>query len=162
MIAKYIITLFITLLFVLPINSAGSDIISEKDKNKIKLSSFKKAISMFKKAKKFEKKGKTDKAKIKYTQAIGYLHDTNKSLPNQPGILNYLGYSYGKTGNYEYAEIYYRLGIKIDPNHVGINKYLGELYIQTGRIAKAKKRLKVLKNCNCDEYDELKEIIEID
>ncbi len=51
-------------------------------------------------------------------------------------------------------------GLKIKPDHNGINEYLGELYFNTGRIELAKERLDVLKNCNCEEYTELKEIIE--
>ena len=53
----------------------------------------------------------------------------------------------------------YLAGLKIKPNHNGINEYLGELYVQTDRIDKAKGRLEVLKNCNCDEYKELELII---
>ena len=52
------------------------------------------------------------------------------------------------------------LGLKIDPNHRGINEYLGELYVVTDRIDLAKQRLDVLKNCNCEEYEELKDIID--
>ena len=52
------------------------------------------------------------------------------------------------------------LGLKIDPNHKGINEYLGELYFVTNRIELAKQRLDVLKNCNCEEYEELKDIID--
>ena len=51
-------------------------------------------------------------------------------------------------------------GLAIDPKHNGINEYLGELYIQTNRIELAKERLEVLKNCSCEEYSELKELIE--
>ena len=58
------------------------------------------------------------------------------------------------------AEIYYLEGLNIDPNHNGINEYLGELYVQTNRMDLAKERLAVLKNCNCEEFQELKEIIE--
>ena len=43
---------------------------------------------------------------------------------------------------------------------MGINEYLGELYVATNRIDLAKERLNVLKNCNCEEYSELKDIIE--
>ena len=50
--------------------------------------------------------------------------------------------------------------IKLDAGHLGINEYLGELYVQTGRIDLAKKRLEVLNGCKCEEYDELKELIE--
>ena len=51
-------------------------------------------------------------------------------------------------------------GLAIEPNHIGINEYLGELYVSTNRIKLAKDRLKVLENCACEEYKELKEIIE--
>ena len=60
----------------------------------------------------------------------------------------------------EKAEIFYLKGLKLDSGHLGINEYLGELYVQTGRIELAKERLKVLKGCKCEEYDELKELIE--
>ena len=63
-------------------------------------------------------------------------------------------------GNFEEAEKYYLLGLNIAPEHHGINEYLGELYIITNRMNLAKERLEVLKNCNCEEYDELKELIE--
>ena len=52
------------------------------------------------------------------------------------------------------------LGLEIDPNHKGINEYLGELYVVTNRIDLAKERLKILESCNCEEYTELKEVIE--
>ena len=50
--------------------------------------------------------------------------------------------------------------MEIDPTHIGINEYLGELYVATQRIDLAKERLEVLKNCNCEEFQELKEIID--
>ena len=65
-----------------------------------------------------------------------------------------------KIGNFEEAEKYYLEGLGIKPDHPGINEYIGELYIQTNRIDLAKERLNVLKNCNCEEYNELKELIE--
>jgi len=49
---------------------------------------------------------------------------------------------------------------EIKPNHKGINEYLGELYIKTNRIELAKERLEVLKDCKCEEFEELKELIE--
>ena len=58
------------------------------------------------------------------------------------------------------AEKYYLEGLKIKPDHKGINEYLGELYIKTNRIDLAKQRLETLKTCNCEEYDELKELID--
>ena len=48
----------------------------------------------------------------------------------------------------------------IEPGHIGINEYLGELYVATNRMELAKERLTILKDCNCEEYNELKEIID--
>ena len=71
-----------------------------------------------------------------------------------------MGFSLRKLGDYENAEKYYLLGLKIDPKHFGINEYLGELYVLTDRIDLAKERLNMLEGCSCEEYDELKEVIE--
>ena len=111
-------------------------------------------------AKKYESKGKDKKAKKRYERALKLLLKANEEKPNQTDTLNYLGFATRKLGNYEKGEEYYLLGLKIDPNHKGINEYLGELYVVTNRMDLAKERLNVLKSCNCEEYEELKEIIE--
>ena len=93
-------------------------------------------------------------------EALKKLQKAYKNDKNNPDILNYLGFTLRKTGKLEEAEKYYLAGLKIKPDHNGINEYLGELYVNTGRMELAKERLAVLKNCNCEEYSELKEIIE--
>jgi len=123
-------------------------------------SSYAKAKNLIKSAKKDEKKGKTEKAQKKYVKAQKFLLKSNKEKPSQANTLNYLGFTTRKLGDYKKGEEYYLLGLKIEPNHKGINEYLGELYVVTKRIDLAKERLNVLKNCNCEEYDDLKEIIE--
>ena len=123
-------------------------------------SNYDKGASLIKKAKKLEKKDKIEKANKRYEKAFEYLIKSNKEIPNQPDTLNYLGYTSRKLGNFEIAEKYYLEGLKIKPDHNGINEYLGELYIKTNRIDLAKQRLEVLKTCNCEEYDELKELID--
>ena len=57
------------------------------------------------------------------------------------------------------SEIFYQEGLEIDPKNDYINQKLGELYFNTNRIDLAKDRLNVLKNCNCEEYLQLKKII---
>jgi tetratricopeptide (TPR) repeat protein len=123
-------------------------------------SDYTKAHNLIKSAKKYEKKGKTEKAKKRYAKAQKLLFKSNKEKPLQADTLNYLGFTTRKLGDYEKGEEYYLLGLAIEPNHKGINEYLGELYVATNRIDLAKIRLEVLKNCGCEEYDELKEIIE--
>ena len=125
-----------------------------------KKTNYDKGAYIIKKAKKYEKKGKIKIATIQYEKALKYLIKSNKEKPNQPDTLNYLGFASRKLGNFEVAEKYYLKGLKIKPNHKGINEYLGELYIKTNRIDLAKQRLEVLKDCQCEEYDELKELIE--
>ena len=123
-------------------------------------SNYDKGASLIKKAKKLESKGKIEKANKRYEKAFEYLLKSNEKNPNQADTLNYLGFALRKLGNFEEAEKYYLQGLNIKPDHYGINEYLGELYIQTNRIDLAKERLEVLKDCNCEEYDELKELIE--
>ena len=123
-------------------------------------SDYTKAKNLIKAAKKYEKKGNTEKAQKRYTKAQKLLLKSNKKKPLQADTLNYLGFTTRKLGDYEKGEEFYLQGLQIEPNHNGINEYLGELYVVTERMDLAKERLEVLKNCNCEEYGELKEIIE--
>ena len=95
-----------------------------------------------------------------YLKAYDKFEKAYSKDKKNPDILNYLGYTLRKTGNLEKAEIYYLKGLELDASHLGINEYLGELYVETNRIDLAKKRLEVLNGCQCEEYSELKELIE--
>jgi len=117
------------------------------------------AQNFVKRGKKLESKGKNEKALKLYDKAYKKLLEANKADSNNPDILNYLGFTLRKAGKYEQAEKYYLQGLEIKPDHYGINEYLGELYVQTQRMDLAKKRLAVLKDCNCEEYKELEEVI---
>ncbi len=112
------------------------------------------------KAKKLEKKNKQNKAKKMYEKAIVKLLEANSQNPSDPDTLNLLGFSHRKIGDLENAEIYYSMGLEIDPKHIGINEYMGELFVATNRMDEAKKRLAVLEDCNCKEYNELKNVID--
>ena len=127
--------------------SAGSDSSDESKSNY-----YDDAKKLIKKAGKLEKKEKIDKAKKLYSQAFKKLEKAYSSEKKNPDILNYMGYTSRKIGNFEQAEKFYLTGLSIKPDHNGINEYLGELYVQTNRIEKANERLDVLKNCNCEEY----------
>ena len=151
------ILLILSILVTLSMNafSAGSSN-SSSSKNK---TNYDKAISYVKMAKKYEKKGKTSKADNSYKKALELLVKSNLENPNKADTLNYLGFTTRKLGDFLNGEKYYLQGLAIEPNHIGINEYLGELYVVTNRIDLAKERLKILENCNCEEYDELKDVI---
>ena len=121
---------------------------------------YKEAKKFILKAKKLEKKDKVEKALKLYSKAYDKLLKAYDKDKKNPDILNYLGFTLRKAGNLEEAEKFYLEGLEIKPDHRGINEYLGELYIKTNRIELAKKRLEVLKDCKCEEVEELKELIE--
>ena len=152
-IKKTFFTLIVIVLLSTNSYSAGTDSTA-----KVK-SDYDKAVTIIKSAKKYEKKGKTEKANKRYEKAQKLLIKSNKKKPLQADTLNYLGFTTRKLGDFENGEKYYLLGLEIEPKHIGINEYLGELYVVTNRIDLAKERLEVLENCNCEEYDELKAII---
>jgi tetratricopeptide (TPR) repeat protein len=154
---KLIYTLLIIIALTNNSYSAGS---SDDSDSTPKVSDYTKAKNLIKAAKKYEKKDKIEKAQKRYAKAQKLLLKSNKKKPLQADTLNYLGFTTRKLGDYEGGEKFYLQGLNIEPNHNGINEYLGELYVVTNRIDLAKERLEVLKTCNCEEYDELKEIIE--
>ena len=117
------------------------------------------AVKLVKRAGKLEKKDNLDKAKKLYSQAFTKLEKALKKDKKNPDILNYMGFTSRKRGNFQSAEKFYLQGLNINPNHNGINEYLGELYVQTNRMDKANERLEVLKSCNCKEFGELELII---
>ena len=155
MIKNFIVLILLITFISTPSYSAGT---SDSTTSKVK-SDYDKAVDLIKFAKKYEKKGKIEKANKRYEKAQKLLIKSNKKKPLQADTLNYLGFTTRKLGDYEKGEKYYLMGLEIEPNHNGINEYLGELYIVTNRIDLAKERLKVLESCNCEEYNELKEII---
>ena len=157
MIKKFFVTYLLSIILLTNANAAGSS--NDNTSSKVK-SDYDKAIVLVKSAKKYEKKDKNDKAIKRYKKAQKLLLKSNETKPNNADTLNYLGFTSRKLGDYENGEKYYLQGLNIEPNHIGINEYLGELYVATNRIDLAKERLKILENCNCEEYSELKQIID--
>ena len=156
MIKKFICTILFCLL-AQSLFAAGNDDSGSNTSNY--LDQYKAAKKLVNRGKKLESKGKNDKALKLYNSAYEKLLEANKIESRNPDILNYLGFTLRKAGKYEQAEKYYLQGLEIKPDHNGINEYLGELYVQTQRMDLAKERLAVLKDCNCEEYKELKEVI---
>ena len=159
---KILIISLISLLISLHVHAAGSDSSSSSGSgsdSSSKETLYEDAVKLVKRAGKLEKKEKQDKAKKLYSKAFDKLEKAYKLDKKNPDILNYMGFTTRKVGDFVKAENFYLEGLKLKPNHNGINEYLGELYVQTNRLDKANERLEVLKNCNCDEYKELELII---
>ena len=156
---KFLIILFILLGLSFHSNfvyAAGGSGVGGQDE----VSLYKSGKKLVLRAKKLEKKDKIEKAKKLYLKAYNKFEKAYAKDKKNADILNYLGYTLRKTGDFEKAEIYYLKGLELDSGHLGINEYLGELYFQTNRIELAKERLEVLKGCKCEEYEELRELIE--
>ena len=156
---KFLITLFILIGLSFHSNfvyAAGSSGNGATDKTSL----YKSGKKLVLRAKKLEKKDKIEKAKKLYLKAYSKFEKAYVKDKKNADILNYLGYTLRKTGDFEKAETYYLKGLELDSGHLGINEYLGELYVQTGRLELAKERLEVLSGCKCEEYEELKELIE--
>ena len=93
-------------------------------------------------------------------EALNVLHQED---PDDPDVLNLLGYSYRKLGDVDSALRNYQAALNLDPKHKGANEYLGELYLETGQLSKAEERLAVLDRAcffGCEQYTDLKEAIE--
>ena len=158
---KKILVLLFTVFLCANLMAAGSDSSSSDSSGgeSNKKSLYEDAVKLVKRAGKLEKKEKLEKAKKLYSQAFSKLEKAHKSDKKNPDILNYMGFTTRKVGNFDQAEKFYLQGLKIKPNHNGINEYLGELYVATNRHNLAVERLEVLKGCDCKEYDDLKAII---
>tara|TARA_B110000438_G_C15595988_1_gene555892 strand:+ start:65 stop:553 length:489 start_codon:yes stop_codon:yes gene_type:complete len=155
---KFLIIVFVTSIFNYnSIYAAGSSGGNESNYN---TSFYKQGKKLVLRAKKLEKKNKKEKAEKIYLKALKKFEKAYAKDKKNSDILNYLGYTLRKTGDFKKAEKFYLMGLELDAGHLGINEYLGELYIQTNRIELAKKRLEVLNGCECEEYEELKELIE--
>ena len=139
---------------------SGGDTTQSGDNGRGEENLYKAAKKLIIRAKKLEKKDKLDRALKLYEKAYKKLMKAYRENKKNPDILNYLGFTLRKAGNFEEAEKFYLKGLEIKPDHEGINEYLGELYVKTNRIDLAKERLEVLKGCKCEEYEELKELID--
>ena len=154
-----IIITFVCLLFLYNPSFVYAAMSGDSSGGNEKVNLYKEAKRFIIRAKKLEKKDKLEKALKLYSKAYKKLMKAYQKDKNNPDILNYLGFTLRKAGNFEEAEKFYIMGLKIKPDHKGINEYLGELYVKTDRLELALERLEVLKNCKCEEYEELAELI---
>ena len=124
-----IIITFVSILFLYNPSFIYAAMSGDSGNNKANL--YKEAERFVLRAKKLEKKDKIEKALKLYSKAHKKLLKAYEKDKNNPDILNYLGFTLRKAGNFEEAEKFYIMGLKIKPEHKGINEYLGELYVET-------------------------------
>ncbi len=94
----------------------------------------------------------------RYDEAITILNFV--SNPQDKRVLNYLGYSYRKSGQIDVGLKYYNQALAVDPNYVLVREYLGEALIQKGDVAGAKAQLVEIElrcGVTCEPYVDLKE-----
>lgn len=99
----------------------------------------------------------------RYEDAINELIVLAADMGPHPDVMNYLGYTHRKLGQFEHAEYFYSVALSVDDNHRGANEYLGELYVETKQYEKAHMQLQKLENiCSfgCVEENELREWID--
>jgi tetratricopeptide (TPR) repeat protein len=95
-----------------------------------------------------------------YERAIALLRTANDQ--NDPRILNYIGYSFRKMGQFGTGIAYYSRALEADPNYVLAREYLGEGFVSIGRIDKAEEQLaEIEQRCgvSCEEYQQLAQVI---
>jgi tetratricopeptide (TPR) repeat protein len=110
------------------------------------------------------KLGEVNKAikKEDYNAAIEELVRLNTEEVGDADVLNLLGYSHRKLGDFDKALEYYQQALDVDPKHKGAHEYLGELYLQTSQLEKAEEQLAILDDIcllTCGEYRDLKKSI---
>lgn len=80
------------------------------------------------------------------------------SNPDDPRILNYLGYTTRKLGDVDGALVYYGKALALKPDYTLARSYLGEAHLQKGDVTAAKSELgEIERRCGtgCQEYAEL-------
>ena len=93
----------------------------------------------------------------RYDEAIVLLYPISDRQDKR--VLNYLGYSWRKSGHIDLGLKYYHEALAIDPDYVLVREYLGEALIQKGDIAGAKAQLiEIETRCGvtCEPYVELR------
>lgn len=95
-----------------------------------------------------------------YEEAIAALEALDR--PEDPNVLNYLGYSHRKLGKIDKGLAYYARALDVDPDFVLAREYLGEGHVEQGDLEKARLQLaEIEKRCgsSCEAYEDLAAVI---
>ena len=93
-----------------------------------------------------------------FKEAIVLLETLVAANPKDANILNYLGFSFRKTGDLVKSSNYYEKALNINPKHLGALEYQGELFITLGKIDKAKENLTRIDNICVTQCKELRQL----
>jgi len=93
-----------------------------------------------------------------FKDAIILLETLVRANPKDADILNYLGFSFRKTGDLVNSSYYYEKALNINPKHLGALEYQGELFITLGKIDKAKANLARIDDICVTKCKELREL----
>ena len=93
-----------------------------------------------------------------FKDAIILLETLVTENPEDPDILNYLGFSFRKTGDLVKSSHYYKKALDINPKHLGALEYQGELFIALGKIEEAKANLARIDDICFTQCKELREL----
>lgn len=98
-----------------------------------------------------------------WERALTLLQGHLRAVPDDADGHNLLGYSLRHLGRYADSLVAYERALALDASHLGAHEYLGELFLQTGQRDRALRQLQILADLcqsQCEEYRELKQVIE--
>jgi tetratricopeptide (TPR) repeat protein len=96
-----------------------------------------------------------------YAKAIPLLVKLDKAFPNEPELLNWLGFTHRKLKDYPVAKVFYDRALKIDPLYKPALEYQGMWFIEMGDIPSAKANLERLRKicAACEETKDLEDAL---
>ncbi|MCA3563497.1 MAG: tetratricopeptide repeat protein [Methylocystis sp.] len=96
-----------------------------------------------------------------YAKALPLLVKLDKAFPNEPELLNWLGFTHRKLKNYPVAKVFYDRALKIDPLYKPALEYQGMWFVEMGDIPSAKANLEQLRKicAACEETKDLEDAL---
>jgi len=97
----------------------------------------------------------------KYREALPPLMRLDAAFPNEPEVLNWLGFAHRKLKDYPTAKRFYDAALKADEFYRPALEYQGMWFIETGDIPAAKANLAKLRRicAACEETKDLEEAL---
>jgi predicted Zn-dependent protease len=97
----------------------------------------------------------------KFREAIPILFKLDKQYPDEPEVLNWLGFTHRKVKDYPEAKRFYDAALKIEPTYRPALEYQGMWFIETGDIPAAKRNLERLQKicAACEETKDLEDAL---